>query len=78
MGHAPGTDIGEARAVQAALDHLVRGSSAWRGGLVQSVRRQGRHYVVALIPENTMGILAFFMTYTFWVDAWTGVVEKME
>lgn len=34
--------------------------------------------MVTLIPENTMGILAFFMTYTFWVDAWIGVVEKME
>ena len=78
MGNEPGTDIGEARARQAALDHLVRESPAWRGGVIQSVRREGRHYVVTLIPENTMGILAFFMTYTFWIDAGTGAVEKMK
>ena len=70
-------DIGEARARQAALDHLVRASPAWRGGVVQRVRREGRHYIVTLMPENKQGILAFFMTYTFWVDAATGAVNKM-
>jgi len=70
--------VGEARATQAALQHLARTHPEWPKGHVQSIERKGPHYVVTIMPENSMGILAFFMTFKFWVNAVTGVVERMK
>jgi len=70
------TDIGEERAKQAALAYLGRINQAWPKGLVQSVKREGPHYVVQLIPENKMGILLFVVSYKIWVNASTGEVDK--
>jgi hypothetical protein len=70
-------DVGEDRATQSALEYLARINRAWPKGLIQSVERKGPHYVVTVMPENNMGILLYFMTVKFWVNASTGIVEKM-
>ena len=72
-----GGDIGEDRAAQAALEHLAKTYPDWPKGHIQSIKRQGPHYVVTIMPENKMGILLFFVTYRFWVNVSTGQVEKM-
>lgn len=69
--------IGEDRARQAALEYLARTCPEWPKGLIQDVERKGPHYVVTIMPENKMGILLFFMTLKFWINASTGVVERM-
>jgi hypothetical protein len=72
-------DVGEERAQAAALEYWSQKSSpAWPKARVQSVKREGPHYLVRLIPENRFGTLLFFVTYTVWVNASTGEVEKME
>lgn len=62
---------------QAALKHLAQTHPEWPTGIVQTVERKGPHYIVTIMPENKMGIVAFFMNYKFWVNVSTGVVEKM-
>ncbi len=69
-------DIGEERAKQAAIAYLVRIDPALTNAWVQSVHREGPHYVVSLMPENKMGILLFFVLYKIWVNASTGHVDK--
>ena len=70
-------DIGQDQARQAALEHLASTNPEWPSGIVQSIERQGPHYVVTIMPENKMGILLFVLTFKFWVNASTGQVEKM-
>lgn len=72
-----GADIGEKQASQAALSHLAKTYPEWPKGIIQGIERKGAHYVVTVMPENKHGILLFFVTYKFWVNASTGVVEKM-
>lgn len=69
--------IGEEVAKRAALAHLARTHADWPTGVIQAVERKGPHYVVTVMPENKMGILLFFMSFKIWVNASTGVVEKM-
>lgn len=72
-------DIGEEQAQEAALAYWSHKSSAdWPKAHVQSVKREGAYYLVKLIPENRFGTLLFFVTYTVWVNASTGEVEKMQ
>jgi hypothetical protein len=72
-----GASAEEERAKQAALKHLSSTHPEWPKGHIQSIQRKGPHYVVTIMPENKMGILAFFVTFKVWVNAGTGVVEKM-
>lgn len=71
------SDIGQDRARQAALNHLAKTYPDWPKGVIQGIERKGPHYVVSIMPENKMGMLLFFTTYKFWVNASTGLVEKM-
>ena len=77
MSEAQARDIGEEKAKQAALEYFAGRFSHWPKGIIQSVQRDGQCYVVGLMPENTMGIINFFVTYSIRVNASTGVVEKM-
>jgi hypothetical protein len=70
--------IGQEAAKRAALQHLAKTHPEWPNGTVQNLELKGSQYVVTIMPENKMGILAFFMTYRFWVNTTTGVVEKMQ
>ena len=70
-------DVGEERAKQAALDYFTGLNPDWPKALVQTVQHQGPDYIVTLMPENKMGILLFMVSYKIWVNAATGVVEKM-
>ncbi len=70
-------DIGEKKAKQAAIDYFTSLNPDWPKALVQEVHRQGPHYIVTLMPENRMGIVLFMVSYKIWVNAATGVAEKM-
>jgi hypothetical protein len=72
-----GATAEEERARQAALKYLASTHPEYPKSHVQSIQRRGSQYLVTLMPENRMGILLFFMTFKVWVNATTGVVEKI-
>jgi hypothetical protein len=71
-------DIGQEAAKHAAVTYFTARNAAWPRALVQNIERLGPHYIVTIIPENQMGILLFMVSYKLWVNAMTGVVEKMK
>jgi hypothetical protein len=72
------TDMSEERAKQIAINYVVknRGTAAWPGAYAVGIKKAGPHYVVNVMPENKLRMLALFYSYNCWVNATTGDVEK--
>ena len=69
-------------AVRVALSYYRQRCAAppskWPSALVVGkAKREGDSYIVCLMPENEMGLVNFFVTYRVWVNAHTGIVERM-